>query len=107
MRRQRCGHSAVCKLLARHYLQRRGRRSSDHRRRLDRDDTAVHFHAPPPVAAGLELRVTDTAEISKVAWYDVDDISSLHASHKAWLDIAVRHLAEKAKKRGYSCSFDV
>jgi ADP-ribose pyrophosphatase len=51
------------------------------------ETTAMHFHATGDVAQGLELHITDTREVSKVAWYDIDtvDPAAMFASHGDWL----------------------
>lgn len=61
------------------------------------ETTAVHFHAPEELAEQLDLAVSDTDEISDVAWYDVDSVHALYASHKRWLD-CVRARLEIPKK---------
>ena len=49
------------------------------------ETNAVHYHATDEVAKGLSLRVTDTAEIRKSAWYAIEDVSTMYASHIQWL----------------------
>ena len=61
------------------------------------ETTAVHFHAPEELAEQLDLVVSDKDEISDVAWYDVDSVGALYASHKTWLD-RVRMRLEIPKK---------
>lgn len=71
----------------------------DDRRTTDHawiETTAVHFHAPEELAEQLDLAVSDKEEISDVAWYDVDSVHALYASHKQWLDDVRSRVAEVA-----------
>ena len=48
--------------------------------------TANWFHATPEVAAGLRIGVADTEEIESAAWYRIDKVETMYASHQEWLD---------------------
>eukprot|EP00966_Prymnesium_polylepis_P137122 3168640-Prymnesium_polylepis.1 len=59
---------------------------------------AVHFHATKEIGDGLILQTSDVAEVRHVAWYGVDDIDTMYASHKAWLEIVVKGMNKDIKK---------
>ena len=60
------------------------------------ETTAVRFHATEEIAAKLQLGVSDTDEIEGVAWYDVDGVTAMYASHLSWLKM-VRGAADKPR----------
>ena len=59
---------------------------------------AVHFHATNEIGDDLVLQTSDHTEVQHVAWYVVDDIDTMYASHKAWLDIVVKGMDKEIKK---------
>ena len=68
----------------------------DDRRTTDEawiETVAVHFHATDDIAAGLVLEAADTKEIRRVMWMPVDQIRSMYASHKMWVDAVARDMA--------------
>ena len=59
---------------------------------------AVNFHATKEIGDGLVLQTSDVSEVRHVAWYVVDDIDAMYASHMAWLELVVKEM-DKAIKR--------
>lgn len=49
------------------------------------ETVAEHFHATEEIASELQLSVSDTEEIAKVAWYPMDKVDSMYASHLDWM----------------------
>ena len=60
---------------------------------------AVHFHATNEIGDDLILQTSDHTEVRHVAWYVVDDIDTMYASHKAWLQIVVERMNKETNKR--------
>lgn len=56
------------------------------------ETVAVHFHAPVEIADALDLSVTDTTEVKKVAWYEAATVTEMYASHALWLAEVVRNM---------------
>lgn len=56
------------------------------------ETNAQHFHAHEEIASDLQLRVADTDEIASVAWYDMERVVDMYASHLDWLRIVLRKL---------------
>jgi len=44
-----------------------------------------HFHATPEIAADLRLGTADVDEIKGSAWYQIDEVTEMYASHYDWL----------------------
>ena len=63
------------------------------------ETTAVHFHATPEIAAGLNLTVKDTHEVAGVAWKDMDSITAMYASHYDWLCIVRERLDDEMRQK--------
>ena len=59
---------------------------------------AVHFHATEEIGDDLVLQTSDVTEVRHVAWYVVDGIDTMYASHKAWLEIVVKGMTKQIKK---------
>lgn len=58
------------------------------------ETTAVWFHADDEVGPALELNTKDKEEIKKVAWYFLDEVTSMYASHEQWLPLLRAAMAE-------------
>ena len=60
---------------------------------------AVHFHAPSDIADALDLCVTDTAEVKKVAWYEAAAVTEMYAyaSHASWLCAVIRKMDSRGR----------
>ena len=56
------------------------------------ETVAQHFHASEEIATQLQLCVSDTDEIKKVAWYPMDQVTAMYASHLDWLRIVLAKL---------------
>jgi len=68
------------------------------------ETTAAHFHADDSV--DLELCVSDTNEIAKVAWYKIDDVHTMYASHIDWLGYAASTLLQRKEAKKRVADFD-
>jgi hypothetical protein len=49
--------------------------------------TAQWFHATKEVGEGLCIGVADKDEIASAAWYKIDDVTNMYASHMDWLNL--------------------
>ena len=56
------------------------------------ETVAQHFHASEEIATQLQLCVSDTDEIKKVAWYPMGQVTAMYASHLDWLHIVLAKL---------------
>ena len=54
--------------------------------------TAQWFHATKDVAEGLCIAVADSEEIASAAWYKIDDVTDMYASHMDWLNLVKERL---------------
>ena len=59
------------------------------------ETTAVHFHADRRLGERLRLHVTDKAEIKSSAWYDMNAVTSMYASHLDWLQLVRKWCEEE------------
>lgn len=60
------------------------------------ETVAQHFHATEDIASQLVLGVSDTQEIKNVAWYDMDSVDNMYASHLGWLKAVLAKLQEES-----------
>ena len=64
---------------------------------MDRNHSG-YFHATKEIGDDLVLQTSDVTEVRHVAWYVVDDIDTMYASHKAWLEIVVKGMTKEIKR---------
>ena len=58
--------------------------------------TAQWFHATKEVGEGLCVAVADKDEIASAAWYKIDDVTKMYASHMDWLNLVKARLESNA-----------
>ena len=59
--------------------------------------TAQWFHATKEVGEGLCIAVADKDEIASAAWYKIDEVTNMYASHMDWLNLVKARLESKTR----------